>query len=195
MEESTYIHVPKTAGTSLLKAMGKERGSHVLFKNVFLTQRPVITCVRNPYDRAVSIFYYLKGVVAGSNIGGNPTGHFTDGYESASDFWAGDSYDFFYRRSVVRGLVAVPFLVPQIRFIEGDDKGIIDPRIQYVLRYENLEEQWEEMISLFGFDALEHVNASSLRGGEDWQESLSSEAKAKIAELYSEDFDVLGYDR
>lgn len=195
MSESTYIHVPKTAGSSILKAMGKERGSHVLFKNVFLTQRPVITCVRNPYDRAVSIFYYLKGVVAESNISGNPIGHFTDGYESASDFWAGDSYNYFHKNSIVEERVMVPFLVPQIRFIEGDDKGIVDPRIQYVLRYENLAEQWEEMVRLFGFDALEQVNASPLRGGEDWRESLSSEAKAKIAELYSEDFDVLGYDR
>ena len=69
--KTIFIHIPKTAGRSIKNSIGAYaegagRGHTTLQElaagigNDYQEDLPVVCFVRNPYDRLVSAFYYLK---------------------------------------------------------------------------------------------------------------------------------------
>ena len=68
-------------------------------------------------------------------------------------------------------------------------------RIDKLIRFETLAEDWAEMQQSFDLPDLEHKNANTSRPATPWQDELSDESIASIGELYADDFEHLNYER
>ena len=81
------------------------------------------------------------------------------------------------------------FMQPQKAWLEDVE------RIDKLIRFETLAEDWAEMQQTFDLPDLEHKNGDTSRPTTPWQEELSEESIAKIGEIYAEDFEHLNYER
>jgi hypothetical protein len=168
-----FIHIPKTAGNSIKSAMGLPVSKH---KGVsgYSAPKMFFTSTRNPYDRAVSIFYFLT---RNKNY-----------KKTINDFWV---------EIVSTGLFFhLLTFKKQMDFLRDDiTKGGISPRIKTVLRYETLADDWAAFAAKHNLPPLEHKNRSHQRPAIPWQDELSDESIARIGELYADDFEHLNYER
>jgi hypothetical protein len=143
---------------------------------------PFFACVRNPYDRAVSAYWFIRQTQARVAFNMAKT------WKDVNEFWISFEKE---NKSPFGRLVA-----NQIDFIrEVKGTGGISPRIETVLRYETLAEDWPAFALLHDLPPLPHKNKSELRPATPWQEQLSDESISKIGELYAEDFETLNYER
>jgi len=174
------IHIPKTAGTSIQQALGPTSIGHKKISQV--DGDSFFTCVRNPYDRAVSTYWFLRQMKKKMPF------NLTKTYKSLNEFWL----DISEQESPQER----PLLNNQMDFLRDSiGEGGISPRIKTVLRYETLAEDWPAFALLHDLPPLTHKNKSELRPATPWQDELSDESIAKIGELYAEDFETLNYER
>lgn len=175
-----FIHVPKAAGTSIRSALGFKmmaRGSShfpsthpkvIRMKN--RSGALVFGVVRNPYDRAYSIWKFFHRKKEGK----------TPRIDSiVRSLVAGMTLDDFWLRADI-GLLQqhIEHVKPQSHFLKTTDR---------VLRYESLDEDWEKLMRETGRNGqrLPHIQKSP---GKPWQEAMSDEVKARVREIYAEDF-------
>ena len=175
-----FIHIPKNAGTSIQNMLGPTSLGHRRVHE--LKGSPFFACVRNPYDRAVSAYWFIRQTQARVAFNMAKT------WKDVNEFWISFEKE---NKSPFGRLVA-----NQIDFIrEVKGTGGISPRIETVLRYETLAEDWPAFALLHDLPPLPHKNKSELRPATPWQEQLSDESISKIGELYAEDFETLNYER
>ena len=174
-----FIHVPKTAGESILLVTKKLR---VVKHDCYKTSQEFYDLFgdrymnsfkfavrRNPFDRFVSAFYYLKNVARYKNV------------------VQGDRYatpnDLLEELNAERIFAIRRVLVPQSFWHQG-------PLLDYYLSFERLEEDWEFMRRQFDLPLLPRINTSEHKS---WQEELSAESQRKIRDIYASDFKLFGY--
>ncbi len=138
-----FIHIPKTGGESVWKALGKKK-EHIrainwqndVFKFCF---------VRNPWDRLASLYEY-RCRNPGMYWGIDP--YIKKGFEGWLAEWS-------KRKPFVKG--RAEGTLPQWDWISDGEKIIVD----FVGRFENLEEDWKKVSSILGINApLPHLNKS-----------------------------------
>ena len=173
------LHIPKNAGTSMQKAIGTPSIGHKRFKD--LKGGKYFACVRNPYDRAVSVYWFMRKIQ--SNIPFNLAATF----KNINEFWR----DIPTARTSER----VGLIDPQMDFLKEKGGNGISPRIETVLRYETLADDWPAFALLHDLPPLPHKNKSELRPATHWREQLNKESIARIGELYADDFEHLNYER
>lgn len=172
-----FIHIPKNAGTSIQRATRLPSMGHKKIRDI---KGKHFACCRNPYDRAVSIYWFLK----------HSHGRFPVSLAARSL-----SIDAYWNEIFTDGVpMHGGIFQQQMEFLKEKDGDGVSERVE-LLRYETLAEDWPAFAAEHGMDELSHKNKSILRPNRHWSEELNKESVAKIAELYSEDFDVLGYDR
>ena len=133
----------------------------------------VFSCVRNPYDRAVSMFYHLTDKCPPYRK------QFMQDGETVNSFWT-------EKASHIRPITFTQAQTAWLQDIERIDK---------LIRFETLAEDWAEMQQSFDLPDLEHKNANTSRPATPWQDELSDESIAKIGELYADDFEHHNYER
>ena len=133
----------------------------------------IFSCVRNPYDRAASMFYYLTDMCPPYRK------QFMADGETVNSFWT-------EKASHIR---PITFTQPQAAWLKDIE------RIDKLIRFETLAEDWAEMQQSFDLPDLEHKNANTSRPATPWQDELSDESIASIGELYADDFEHLNYER
>ena len=119
--EAIFIHIPKNAGTSIEKYFGngsvriqpnKHADIHEIkrkFKNSYNNYRK-FTIIRNPYDKMVSWYFYLK-----RNLGNHNVVEFSDWIKDPSKFWHAND--------------PISFLKPQCEWIDDTVE---------IIKFENL---------------------------------------------------------
>ena len=202
-----FIHIPKTAGLSVVRALDiphptenpahkpyfsarltreekEEYGleHHVWWIHLFSSELKTyipddvfreyfkFAIVRNPWDRAVS--YYIKHVSV------------DEAFENKDSFerWL-LSYEFLNK---ITPLVEV--LIPQKLYIT-DEKG--DLLVDFVGRFENLEEDWKKICRKAGIRAaLPRINTSSHK---HYSFYYNRKTRRVIEDSFRDDIEMFGY--
>ncbi|RYD22663.1 MAG: hypothetical protein EOP88_07250 [Verrucomicrobiaceae bacterium] len=212
-----FIHIPKTGGTSIERALFPVAtglaGGHCLsleqltafalpgghrpppanerpdviseviqhesvryFERLgLLGGRHVFSVVRNPYDRALSELVYLLR---------------TDG--NARKFFTGPTWtDDLKRLADFDGYITHDLGACQIDWLT-DDRGNL--RCDRIMRFENLQQDWQKLCDDFGISApLSHALDGRRRHG--WSDFYDDEALGLIGKKYHRDFEAFGYSR
>ncbi len=184
-----FVHVPKCAGTSIIRQRPLAHGHRSaqffawhdpdLFARVF-----TFGFVRNPYDRLVSAFHYLRSSKTSARdgeFGRRAVGHYADFQDFAADLARGGA-----RR---RALGWVHFL-PQSYYL-CDRRGRV--LVDHVGRTETFAEDLAAINARAGLGLANERHRAVAR--ESWQSFYTPRTARLAQEIYAEDFEIFGYDR
>lgn len=192
-----FIHIPKTAGMSIIVRMfdvvdkvGYNKYVfcyHELFlndeDNIDLSKIGIrkisgdvefIAVVRNPYDRFVSAYKYLL-------LGANSDHNKDD--QIPVDIVRSMSVSEFFERLPELKMKMIHFL-PQHYFVVVDGEIKVD----HLIKFENLQ---EELIQF----SEDFVDLPYVNDRKDYEIELTEEQKEIIYREYREDFELFGYDK
>jgi len=177
-----FIHINKTAGTSIGKAIGLPVKHHQTAKEVIASigqekwnNAYKFTLVRNPWDKVVSHYEYRrkrnKTELATRNIS----------FEKWVKKTYGPDKDLFYYNNPKAFQAQVEWL--------KDNKDEIS--IDFVGKFESINEDFDHIASAIGLDAsLPHLNASKRLA---YQSYYDDETMEIVARWFAEDIEAFGY--
>tara|TARA_B110000196_G_scaffold87258_2_gene75681 strand:+ start:3886 stop:4512 length:627 start_codon:yes stop_codon:yes gene_type:complete len=182
--ESVFIHIPKSAGMSVVKALYKKDSSnHDTWREYYHRDKSKFekyfkfAFVRHPYDRFISAYEYLiKGGKSDTDI------YWRDKYLSPYS----DVNDFILLGGLERAIKGgAEHFIPQVKFVCKGDNIVVD----YIARYESINEDFEYIRSKIGGNELSIVNANEVKN----KLILTSLSIDKLNSIYSDDYRVFGY--
>lgn len=201
-KEFIFIHIPKTAGTSIYSALGGDRKEDNLFgynkkldlylqhltaeemlKYQFVTEPEFrnyfkFCFVRNPWDRVVSEWLWRTKNVPRHNLHRYvrlSLKHFIEKVPT----WRGKVGSRIRRH-----------LLPQHQFIY-DAQG--QPMVDYVGRFENLRQDFDTICQQIGLDGAELPWSNSTRVKISYRDYYDDETYEMVKDLYAEDIDYFDY--
>ena len=185
-----FLHIPKCAGSSLNQVFlqyGDDpefNFSHPTFqqycdKHKQSIDYTKIISIRNPWDRLVSTFYYLKD-------GGN--GYFYD-IELKKIF---NIYETNFKDWVVHFLKKALELDLRINHFKPISFYISKKDIDCVIRTESIQEDFNIVCDKIGIPRQELININKSKH-KHYSEYYDDETRAIVAELYAKDIEYFGY--
>lgn len=191
-----FVHIPKTAGNSIIKSLRKRKDFEVVSHNLrsldykFLKDRVgdygdnkfIFTFVRNPWDRAVSAFFYLNG-------GGNGPGDEADQLKYLEQY-KGDFRLFVKNAFLDDQIFNQIHFKPQYEWIcDGNGKILAD----FVGKFKNFDQDLKKVKEMTGlkFNILPHINKSKHGYYKDYYDD---ETKEIIRRAYQKDIELFRYD-
>jgi hypothetical protein len=184
-----FVHIPKCAGVSLSQSLfGCPTGGHATMHEYQIVFSPremrdyfKFTVVRNPWDRLVSAFLFLKN-------GGLNDEDRVWAKEHLSQY---DDFDDFVERGLDKtSIQSWTHFRPQCDFIclrQGE------PSVDFIGYYENLQADFSFICQRLHVDAqLPKLNESRFPK-ENYESYYTEETRRKVADVYADDIRVLGY--
>ena len=183
-----FVHIPKCAGVSVNKTIfGNLGGAHKTLKDyrVIFGKKKFdsffkFTIVRNPWDRLVSAFHFLKK--GGMNWADNEwamknISEFKD-FNTFVKSWLNEDNIWKYHH-----------FRPQYHYITLNGKNIA---VDYVGHLESINTDFKIITQKIGIDAELGKENTSRR--EDYQKYYNTETVKIVSEVYKKDIELLGYD-
>ena len=177
-----FVHINKTAGTSIGNAIGLPVKHHQTAREVIARigrdkwdTAYKFTLVRNPWDKVVSHYEYRRKR--------NKTEVATRGISFSG--WVKKTYGpekdpFYYNNPKA--------FQPQVEWLKND-KGKID--IDFIGKFETITEDFDQIKNVIGLEAeLPHLNASKREG---YQSYYDAETREIVAQWFREDIEAFGY--
>ena len=200
--KTIFIHIPKNAGTSVKAFFGNKEfyHKHKTIKEV-KDENPEIynsykkfTIVRNPYDRMVSWYFYLKRAMGMEQTRGDYRWSSGEYFPSSFLEWIKDplkNYYTLWKLSDIRNS-----LHTDIDFNNGRENGIpllspqsawIDDTVE-VLKYENLNKELNKF-----FKKEIEIPIQNKTDHKEYLNYYNEESLNIVYEKYKEDFDKFNY--
>lgn len=185
--KTIFIHIPKCAGVSVNHTLfGNLAGGHrtfteylSIFEAESITNYFKFTIVRNPWDRLVSAYFFLK------------KGGFNERDKAWFDKELGhyDSFEQFVREWLTKeNIWRCEHFRPQKHYIFDKYQKV---SIDFVGFFENLDEDFDYIADKIGIaDRLPKKNAGK---HESYQDYYSKETMEIVSKIYEEDIKMLGY--
>ncbi len=173
-----YIHIPKTAGTSLKRALGlgdfpAEHYTATQIHPEIWNSYFCFCVVRNPWDRLVSSYLY--------HTSESYDGYLTRRYPDLGSW----SFEDYFER-----LADTLFLVPQVEFVRH---RFSRKPVDLVCRFERLAEDFEILRSRLGVSAeLPHLNRTTR--GRHYTEFYTSALQHRVGRYYRGDIAAFGFE-
>ena len=191
-----FVQITKNASSAVHEALrnpSDQSHDHAMYIDILSNNDPELVesyysfaVCRNPYDRFVSAYEYLKNY-----------------QENRWSLSFEETVDVFHRRG--RFFYTSEDLVwwPQARFVAIKKIILVDK----IVRYEELTKEWPKVVEEImqrvpdGFsrpkDYLDQVNPDGVTGrnGRPWQDYYTPELKQKVYEMYRRDFELFNYDK
>ena len=177
-----FIHINKTAGTSIINIIGKPFRKHLTVKDVIhvIGQKKwdeayKFTVIRNPWDKVVSHYKH--------NIKMNVTNMAKKKIEFKD--WVACTYvepknKFYYNRAQM--------FFPQVEWLKNNE-GKID--IDKIIRFENLNEGINEVFKTLEIEhKLPHLNSTSKT---NYREFYDDQTKQIVTDWFHEDIKEFSY--
>jgi hypothetical protein len=183
-----FIHVPKCAGVSVSKSLfGGLAGGHrsigryqMIFRKREFDSYFKFAFVRNPWDRLLSAFLYLKG----------------GGFNEVDRKWAEENlaaysdFDSFVRRWVTpRKIWSWVHFIPQTYFIGIDGA----PALDFIGHYENLAADFRFVATKLGIEGRLTPANQNRSAARDFRTFYTEETSDIVADVYRDDIKALGY--
>ncbi len=185
---SLFIHIPKCAGVSVNRTLyGNLAGGHRTFEHYLGAFEPrnvlgyfKFTIVRNPWDRLVSAYHFLRdggfsekdSMLAESELGGfSDFDAFVRGWLSRENVWK------------------FPHFKPQHHFILERRHKI---KLDYIGLFENLDADFAHIAQRIGINR--RLAGSNRSSHQDYRDYYSEETRALVARVYREDIALFGYE-
>lgn len=173
----TFIHIPKNAGTSIneILEIPPEHRGHNYPKELERRKCISFCIIRNPWDRMVSLYRFRK-----------KKGH--DKIIFKEKDYSFKEWLFNQNVSQIAGKMEWE---NQVNIIcDKNSKLLVD----YVLKYENLVEEWKNFGDLLGlsFSKIPHFNSSGEK--KDYKEYYDSETRSFISKKFIKDIQMLDYE-
>ncbi len=182
-KEFIFIHIPKTAGTSMTKIFGEAFQKHNTAKEVIeiigkkkWNNAYKFAVVRNPWDKVYS-WYKFRVKLNQSKMRSKPIS-FKD--------WVACTYGepknpYYYYR-------AKPFM-PHVDWLKNDE-DIID--MDRIIRFENLQEDFKLVANELGIShELPHINKTAKTNYRDFYDEPT---KKIIDKWFQEDIELFGFE-
>jgi len=185
MKELKFIHITKTAGTSI-EEIAKEKnilygryhteygGWHVFFKykpKDFKNEYDWFLVVRNPYDRIVSEFHCKWG-----GVGNQSSKYNREGFNN------------YIRQKIMRRLPIGGHYSEQYKYLDND------PNIKiHILKFENLDEDFNSLMKTYDLD-LRLTKDLNKNEKSFTVKDLSPDNIKLINNIYKKDFEKFNYE-
>ena len=184
-----FVHVPKTGGVSIAKSLfGCLAGYHIdlsyyqcIFDSKEFRTYFKFAFVRNPWDRLVSAYHYLKegGMFASDRKWAERNLSSYPDFEKFVKGWVNRGNVYTYRH-----------FIPQHEFLRLRS-GV--PEVDFIGRFENLEGDFDTVKKRLGIEAeLPAINATRSRK-KDYREYFTPEMEKIVNGVYRRDIDLFGY--
>lgn len=189
---TVFVQIPKNASSSIHKVLENQTDvnhNHRTYIEVLSENDPELiesyysfAICRNPYDRFVSAYEYMK-----QNSGGewNPT------FEEAVDEFYSRGSHFYTTEDII--------FWPQHRFVTIKNIILVDD----IIKYEEMNNQWSNIVekickttpSSFSKPGsiIPRENITYIREERKWQDYYNDDLKDKVYHLYKKDFELFGY--
>jgi chondroitin 4-sulfotransferase 11 len=184
-----FVHVPKNAGTSIAAMLQMQRCADfhapaVAYKAAdpeFYASAFKFAVVRNPWDRFVSAFHYIKYSKLERDV--NWRRRYLDEKSSFEDF-----IELIERRGLWNRIFSNPVFRPQHHFLCDRHTQLM---VDWLVRYESLEDELSAIAQHIGVAVFPaHDNASS---HENYISYFDQHSRDVIARLYADDIELFGY--
>ncbi len=186
-KKAIFIHIPKCAGVSINQAIfGNLAGGHTTLDHYLKIFEPhcinsyfKFTIVRNPWDRLVSAYFFLKK----GGFREKDRDWFNDELSSFTDF------DDFVKSWVNKqNIWKEDHFRPQYHYMLDKRRKI---PLDFVGFLENLNDDFTYITKKIGITCCLHTSNKSKH--KNYQDYYNDETKEIIREVYSEDIKMLGY--
>jgi len=162
-----FVHIPKTAGTSIYKTLGIKEPGH---KRLLEYTPNTFSVVRNPFDRLVSHFCYIK----------TNNSYYYKKHPQCDLMKDCNFSDFVYLLLSSKETL----LDPQCYYICDDKDNVL---VEHILRFESLNEDFKKFWDL----NLLHVNKSKRK--KDWRFYYNDKTLEIVNKVYAKDFQIFNY--
>jgi sulfotransferase famil protein len=185
-----FVHIPKCAGVSITQSLfGNRAGGHktiVQYQLIFsaweFNTYFKFTIVRNPWDRLISAYTFLKqgGLTEDDHVWAD---------QNLSDF--PDFHSFVINWVNHRNIYTYFHFVPQHEFL-------LDPKTQklgvdFIGKFENLEKDYEKICAKLNISAsLLKQNKTTARF-DDYRKYYDEQTRNIVTNVYQKDIELFGY--
>lgn len=188
LHQCIFIKIPKTGGTSISESLFN-RGRNHMKSEVYEQFDPEkfakyfkFTFVRNPWDRFLSAYVYLK------NGGGNHK----DASWSARNLSKFSDFEGFVlslqNENQAQKILKFVHFIPQYLFIYDQESR---KKVDFIGRFENIENDFDDIKTKLNIDTnLLHLRKS--RSGK-YQKAYTKQTKEIVGGLYKEDIKLFNY--
>lgn len=176
-----FIHINRTAGSSIASGLGITQIHFTLleyeqlyckkYKRKLPNTLPVISCIRNPYDRVASEYYY-RTMHNQNNLKTNPI-RFED--------WVVEVYWLKNKKYRDREIM----FMPQYKWLES--KGVYE---FHLLRYETLAEDYKLLEQHYGATSLPWKKATNKP---EYTEVFTAMSREIVEQVFKEDLKNFNY--
>ena len=183
-----FIHIPKNAGTSVIKAMGVENmymdktiEEYKEYYSEYWDKYKKFTVIRDPIDRFISAYKFARMKESGwfSATGEEGLEKHTH-YELCNKMDINEYTSYLYKNSKEFNR----WNIPQTFIILNKSNEI---EIDYYVRFENLQED----LSKISIENIQKLNSSKIE--DDKVIQLTKKSKMKLYEIYDIDYENFNY--
>ncbi|MCO6449979.1 MAG: sulfotransferase family 2 domain-containing protein [Caldilineales bacterium] len=182
-----YVHIPRCAGVSVTRSLfGGLAGGHTTLAEYQIVFGPgefqryfKFTFVRNPWDRLVSAFFYLKA----------------GGFSQWDAKWAEENlavfsdFNMFVREWLNEtNIKSYYHFFPQSHYVCTYDGSV---GVDFAGRFENLAADFQHVCDVLGIRAMLTESNKSERA--DYRSYYDEETKRIVADVYAQDIELFGY--
>ncbi len=189
---SIFIHIPKAGGISTIKSLYGERANGFghptyerflrLYGKKSFNEYYKFTFVRNPWDRLLSAYNFLKK--GGMN---HMDQEFCDDILSSYDTFEQFVMEWVTHENVESWV----HFIPQYHYIYDGNMNLV---VDFVGRFENFNDDFEKVrIKLGTGIPLKHLNKTKDKKEKSYREAYTPKMAEKVAEVYKEDIELFGY--